>query len=246
MPKLLYTAVVCAAVGAACAPAPAADALSWGGRTQRADASGRDAVSGSGGAGGPGGSGGSFNFDVARDQAGPADAAPDAAADLAADVRDAPREQAPYRSPLMGCHLDIDVTTDSTNWDYAPNHIAAIWIANGTGRFVKSVGVWAARRISHLPRWIAATSAAGVRQNRVDAVTGPTLFLHGRRTVAWNCTGVDRQRVAPGPYRVCFELNETNGESESECVDFTVGATAQTVTPPDVQVFTARTLSFYP
>lgn len=235
------------ACAASCAQPPNGGSLSWGGQTRAPAGSGVDAgrdvrgTGGSGGFSGVGGSGGSSGFDAGRDSGTAFDVPGEALADVVG-----PPDVRPYVSGLMGCHLDIDVTTDSLNLDYAPNHIAAIWIANGAGRFIKSIAVWANRRISHLPKWIAATNAAGVRQNRVDAVTGPTLYFHGRRTVAWNCTGVDRQKVADGPYQVCFELNETNGTSEFECVPFTKGTMADTVKPEDNPSFRYRTLNFFP
>jgi hypothetical protein len=157
-----------------------------------------------------------------------------------------PPDVRPFESGLAGCHVDIDVTPDSLNLDYAPSHIEAVWINNGAGKFIKSVGVWANRRISHLPRWIAATTAAGVRQNRVDAVTAATQYEYMRQTLVWNCTGVDKQKVPDGPYRVCFELNETNGQSEYDCVDFNKGPTPQTVKPPNTTTLFYRTINFYP
>ncbi|HET6282559.1 MAG TPA: DUF2271 domain-containing protein [Polyangia bacterium] len=240
---LLALASACLYAGGlvtACAPPPTDGALSWGGQTRAPTVSSIDARD-LGGFAGSGGSGGSPGFDARPDLA----ATFDVPAAAAPDVRTPPDLRA-YESGVAGCHVDIDVTPDSLNLDYSPNHIEAIWINTGAGKFIKSVGVWANRRISHLPKWIAATTAAGVRQNRVDAVTGATQYQYVRQTVVWNCTGVDKQRVADGPYRVCFELNETNGDSEYDCVNFNKGPMPETTKPPDTSSFRYRTINFFP
>ena len=145
-----------------------------------------------------------------------------------------------------GCQLTAVVTTMTKNQSYAPRNIGAIWIGGADGTFMKSLTVWAANRRSHLNRWIQVTSAAGLPQNRVDAVTSATKNSDGIRMGTWDCTNTNRQLVPDGPYQVCFELNESNGASRYNCVPFSKGPAAVELHPPDAPGFLARVIAFSP
>jgi hypothetical protein len=208
-------------------------------------AAGSDPGTGVGGAGGGAGA-----LAGAGGGAGPRDAGAAGAAGAGSGGRDGGAAGAPPPAGTVGatCHLDVSVTTkDTGRGAYAPRNVGAIWIETSGGKFVKSLYVWAAKRIDHLGTWNASTSAAGLSRNRVDAVTAATLSNHGTRTASWNCTDVNKQLVATGDYRVCFDLNDTNSSSKSNCVPITIGKTAQTLMPTDaLPSFTARSLRFTP
>ena len=182
----------------------------------------------------------------------------DAAPDLnAPDVRDAGSagnadtgarpEVAAETQPTAGtCGVKVTVTTRTLNMGYAPRNAGAIWIANQTGRFVKSLNVWANRRLRDLERWTAATAAAGLPNNRVDAVTAATMTNHALRTGTWNCTDANKAVVADGPYQVCFEMDETSGTSQYQCVPFSKSDVPVTVMPPDTPAFRMRIIEFTP
>jgi hypothetical protein len=112
----------------------------------------------------------------------------------------------PSQGPPQTCTLTFQVTTATANGSYAPRNCGAIWVTDANGRFVKSLNVWAQKRIRHLVTWQA--SAMG---NTVDAVTSATVNSHGTRMAKWNCTGVDHQPVADGTYRINAEMTERNG-----------------------------------
>lgn len=144
------------------------------------------------------------------------------------------------------CGLAVSVTTASFGGTYAPNNIGAIWIADDHSRFVKSLDVWADRRTEHLDHWVAATAAAGLPNNRLDAVSTATKTSHGTRTAAWNCTDTTRAAVPDGNYRVCFELTESNGAGPLDCVAFAKGPAAQDLSPADLPTFKKRRVVFTP
>jgi hypothetical protein len=154
----------------------------------------------------------------------------------------------PIGTPLGAtCHLDVTVTTHNGGGNHAPKNVDAIWIDDSSGKFVKSLYVMARNEIQHLNAWNAATSAAGLSRNRVDAVTGASLGGYGTLKASWNCTDVNQKLVSLGGYRVCFDMNDGNGSDKSTCDSLTLGKTATTVMPPDaLPSFTGRTLTYTP
>jgi hypothetical protein len=145
------------------------------------------------------------------------------------------------------CQVAVSATTHSGGGNHAPKNVDAIWVEDASGKFVKSLYVMARNEIQHLNAWNAATTAAGLSRNRVDAVTGASLPGYGTRMASWNCTDVNGKPVALGGYKVCFDLNDGNGSDKSTCDNLTLGKAAATVMPPDVlPCFTARTLTYAP
>lgn len=148
--------------------------------------------------------------------------------------------------PPPNCSLAISVTTTSAGGRYAPRNIGAIWISDGSERFIKTVMVWADKRARYLKRWNEVTAAAMAPASRVDAISSATKSTHGLRSAAWNCTNLAGMRVADGAYKVCFELTDYDGTGPNNCVSFVKSPTAATITPPDAPSFTARRLEFSP
>jgi hypothetical protein len=138
----------------------------------------------------------------------------------------------------------ISVTTRAPGGQYQPDNVGAIWIADSGTKFVKSLYVWGQQRRRELTRWTSATSAAGLSNNLVDAVTAATMRSHGVRTANWNGTNTNKALVADGSYKVCFELED--GASQYQCVDFVKSRTAQTLMPADTTSFTKRTIGYTP
>jgi hypothetical protein len=155
----------------------------------------------------------------------------------------------PAAPPITGsCSLAVQVTTVTTGEDYRPRNVGAIWIQDAAGKYVKTLNAWAARRIGNLGRWNGVTSAAGVPRDKTDAITGATASNHGVRRGMWNCTDYLRAPAPAAAYRICFEMTESNGSSNSRmnCVSFTRGTTPFTLNPPDDPNFINRTLTFTP
>jgi len=138
----------------------------------------------------------------------------------------------------------ISVTTKAPGGRYQPDNVGAIWIADANTRFVKSLYVWGQQRRNELRQWTSATSAAGLSNNLVDAVTAATMKSHGARTASWNGTNTSRALVADGGYKVCFEVQD--GAQQYQCVDFSKSRSAQTLMPGNTTSFTARTIMYTP
>ena len=143
---------------------------------------------------------------------------------------------------MSACGLSVVVTTSAAGGKYAPRNIGAIWISDGSDRFIKTLNVWADRRAKYLKRWNAATSAAMLPANRVDAISSATKSSHGVRTGTWNCKNTAAMPVADGSYKVCFELTDYDGDGPYNCVPFTKSTAPFTLTPADAPSFTARKL----
>jgi hypothetical protein len=148
--------------------------------------------------------------------------------------------------PAGPCSLAVTLTTVSDGGDFSPNNVGAIWIADSSGSFIKSLAVWAKTRINRLSAWNAATSAAGLSRNTVDAVTGATMSSHKTHNVTWSCTDTNESMVPDGAYRLYFEMDDQNSPGPNGYVDFTKGPMSQTLMPPDQQYFTGIKLVFTP
>ena len=138
----------------------------------------------------------------------------------------------------------ISVTTKAPGGRYQPDNVGAIWIADANTRFVKSLYVWGQQRRGELRQWASATSAAGMANNLVDAVTAATMKSHGARMASWNGTNTSKALVPDGAYKVCFELED--GAQQYQCVDFSKSRSAQTLMPADTAGFTARKITYTP
>jgi len=143
------------------------------------------------------------------------------------------------------CSLSVSVTTTAPGGKYRPRNVGAIWIADSTGRFVKSLDVWGNRRLSHVTAWTAATKAAGVSGNKVDAVTSATLSTHRTHDVTWNCTDYAGKVALDGTYRVYFEVTDSNSTGPNYFETFTKGPSAATVQGNETN-FNGIVLTFQP
>jgi hypothetical protein len=126
------------------------------------------------------------------------------------------------------CSLSVSVTTTAPGGKYQPRNVGAIWIADDAGVFIKSLDVWGNRRLSHVTAWTAATKAAGVPGNKVDAVSSATLTAHRAHNVSWNCEDYNGQVVPDGTYRVYFEVTDSNNSGPNHFETFTKGPTPAT------------------
>ena len=138
--------------------------------------------------------------------------------------------------------LNVTVTTSATSGaQYSPRNVEALWVVDNTGKFVKSLLVYAQARISELTNWNNSSSG-----NKVDAVTGATQSSHGVRTCSWNGTNVSGVVVADGTYTLKMELTDKNGTGNLGTFTFVKGTTTQTQTPASVPSFSAITIKWTP
>jgi hypothetical protein len=163
---------------------------------------------------------------------------------------DGPAPAAPTAGPAA-CLVDFTVTTATTGRDYRPRNVGAIWVADAAGKFVKTLAVWANRRINHVLEWTRVTREAGDARNTVDAVTGPTAGNHVAHKVTWNCTNTDKGLVNQGMYQICMEMTESSSRvggtpTEHTCVGFAHAGKPLEVMPPNVRYFESRRLVYTP
>jgi hypothetical protein len=120
----------------------------------------------------------------------------------------------------------------------------AIWVEDSSGKFVKTLLVYANARMSHLNTWESSTTTAGSTFNSVDAITGATQSSHGTRTCSWNGTDYSGKLMADGNYKVRMELTDKNSTGNTASYTFAKGASAQKLTPADVPSFSLVTLNW--
>lgn len=121
------------------------------------------------------------------------------------------------------CSLSVTVTTSAPGGQFQPKNVGAIWVADSTGKFVKSLEVWANQRLNRLVAWNAATKSAGLSGNKVDAITAATSSSHRTHNATWNCRDTKEQSVPDGSYRVYFEVADSNSGGPNYFVTFSKG-----------------------
>jgi hypothetical protein len=142
-----------------------------------------------------------------------------------------------------GGTVTLDFTTSSQGGRYSPNNVGAVWIADASGQFVKTLERWAWIRAQYLSKY----NGANPTNNVVDAVASATLRSHGAHHLTWNLTDGNRVAVAPGEYTAFIECTEREDRpGEWTQVNFTVGAAPATVTLPDSQFYKSVSLQFAP
>ena len=105
------------------------------------------------------------------------------------------------------------VRTRSQDHNYAPANCGAIWIEDEFGAHVRTLKVWADRRLEHLVHWrksIGAYPADDEPEIPVDALSGATLDAHATHKVDWDGRDFLGQFVPHGAYRVQIEVTEDN------------------------------------
>ncbi|APR82054.1 Hypothetical protein A7982_07403 [Minicystis rosea] len=137
--------------------------------------------------------------------------------------------------------LAVSFTTATFGGEYSPRNVGAVWVENGQGAFVKTLEVWAVKRIKYLTKWRAASGG-----NVVDAVTGATRSKHGSHALTWDITDVGGNVVPDGTYRVNVEFTEYNGSGKTTLLEFVKGAAPVDLVPADLPNFKGQHLTFTP
>lgn len=142
------------------------------------------------------------------------------------------------------CAMHFEFTTVTYHGKYSPKNIGAVWIADASGKFVKSLDVWAAKRIVNLVKWNAASGG-----NKVDAVTSATAPSHGAHVADWDCTDVSHQAVPDGTYKLMLEFTEEDSAliiwppGPSTGIEFVKGPSPVVLTPPDLPNYVSMKLT---
>jgi len=142
-------------------------------------------------------------------------------------------------------NMTFTVKTINYSAPYSPRHILAIWIADGSGTWIKT-----RKRIyqntayrQYLTNF---KNATGGTYNATDATTGATLQAHTTHAVSWDGKDVDGNLVADGNYRVYVEFTSANATGKLYYLEFTKGPDTQTLTPSNQTYFQNINLTWTP
>jgi hypothetical protein len=139
------------------------------------------------------------------------------------------------------------VTVLDYNGNYSPRNVGAVWVTDAAGVFKHSLVVWGNKRLSHLPKWQAASGG-----NKLDAVTSATASnTLSPHKGTWNCADPTEAKVPDGEYQVWVEYTQDNtsvfNPPAYATIPFTKGATPLSTTPADIPgAFTAMPLTYSP
>lgn len=164
----------------------------------------------------------------------PVDAAGEAAAD---GGRGDALEMDPPSAPAPVTALAFEVSTAPVGLKYKPKNIGAIWIADESGKLVKSLEVWAATRVRYLTAYTKARAGASI-----DVSARATLPSHRAHQVTWDLTDKSGAQVEPGKYRLHLELTDGDATGQTTAIDFDTSAAAGSSTPPDAACFSGMKL----
>jgi hypothetical protein len=213
-----------AAWSSGCRPATGGDAEFWAPAPRALGAGGSSDASGSAGGSGdaPGGAGGR------------SDAPGGGSSQAASSTGSAPP---PPGDPT----LSVGFKTVSFQGKYAPRNVGAAWVADGQDVFVKTLELWAVKRVKYLEKWKGVSGG-----NVVDAITRATRSSHGSHALTWDMTDVRGDVVPDGVYRVYVEFTEQNGAGKWTFLEFVKGATPVASSAPDLPNFTEQHLTYTP
>ncbi|MDH5673116.1 MAG: DUF2271 domain-containing protein [Myxococcales bacterium] len=227
---------------AGAAPAPAGnDPAAAMGSDPAAAAMGSDPAA-SGAAGAP--------ADATTDPAATGAAGAAAATDPSATID--PSAAAPASAPASGGTLTISFTTVDLRGRYAPRNIGAVWVATGSGSFVKTLERWAGVRANHLSKWNAASGGwssffgFGATDDELDAVSRATLTSHQMHSLTWDMVGNDGAVVPDGSYKVMVEMTDNETGSAVGEVAFDKGPGAVNLSGQTSAAFTGFNLDYQP
>jgi hypothetical protein len=134
--------------------------------------------------------------------------------------------------------LSFDVMTAPQGGLYQPRNIGAIWIQDSTGRFMKSLEVWAGIRSRYLSKYAAARGSMAV-----DVTASATLSSHRMHHATWNLKDRTGTAAPAGKYTLYIELTDTDWTGKFKSVDFDTSLGAQTLMPAGDSYYSAMKLT---
>ncbi len=138
--------------------------------------------------------------------------------------------------------LEFEATIEGEKKAFAPKHVAAVWVEDADGRFVKTLLVRGLKQTKRLEAWRAASST-----NTTDAVTGPTFTEWGKISATWDGRTAAGQPAPDGVYRLCAESTWWNGAGPRiDGVKFQKGAAPSKPDVPDAGAFRDIYVSWTP
>ena len=101
--------------------------------------------------------------------------------------------------------VEFSVTTRASRGKYAPRHVLAIWVTDSKGKFVKTLALYARKRLKYLQAW--SKQSGG---NKADAITGATLRQHKAHVVTWDGCDASGKPMPDGEYCIRVEFSDHN------------------------------------
>lgn len=102
--------------------------------------------------------------------------------------------------------VSFEVLTLTQRGRYQPRNIGAIWIADASGKLIKSLKVWARIRQRYLTQYNAARGGMPI-----DVTSTATLSSHQMHRVTWDLKDRAGASAAPGKYNVVIEVADDHG-----------------------------------
>jgi hypothetical protein len=164
----------------------------------------------------------SLSQDVGRFVDAGMDASVASAADGGADAA-AVDASFPARNPVT-----ISYTTLDQHHTFSPRNVGAAWIEDGSGRFIKTLDIWALPRMGRLTAWLAASGGS-----RVDAVSSATAPAWGPRQCTWDMSDASGTSVPDGDYTLKVEITDYNYPGPVFSIPIRKGSGAVDTNPPD-------------
>jgi hypothetical protein len=129
--------------------------------------------------------------------------------------------------------LEFAAKIQGASTGFAPRHVAAVWIEDAQGRFVKTLLLRGQKQKKKLEAWRAASGG-----NVADAVTGATYAEWGGIEAVWDGRDKSGADAPDGVYRLCAETawrNEAGPRIEG--VKFEKGPGESRPAGPDADAF---------
>jgi hypothetical protein len=134
----------------------------------------------------------------------------------------------------------FDVTTLAQGGRYQPANIGAIWVEDASGKYIKTLEVWATIRAIYLSQWLSVNQWG----DETDAVSSATLRMHKAHHATWNLKDSNGAVAPDGDYEIFIEVTDQDFPGDSTSIKFTKGPKAQTVMPPDAASFHGLKLTY--
>lgn len=140
----------------------------------------------------------------------------------------------------MPTMVTFDVTTASQGGRYEPQNIGAIWVEDSSGKYIKTLEVWASIRAIYLSRWLS-VNAWG---DQTDAVSSATLRMHKAHHATWDLTDSNGKTVPDGDYSIYVESTDQDRAGANTSIKFTKGPKSAIVMPSDEMAFKSLKLAY--
>ena len=145
--------------------------------------------------------------------------------------------------------LVISVTTLQQDGKWRPQNAGVLFIEDATGKWVRTLEVWASTNVIWLTRYGQTQGAPLYNWDPFtpippDVVTSVTLKMHTTHTRTWDLKDVNGREVPDGIYKVVIDLTDRDKvDGVSQEYPFMKGPSPMTLTPPDAQYYTGAKLS---